>query len=228
MGFLFYHLLFIVFPCKIKHWPYYAGHNSNLSKRGFTMIRRISLTVFLMFLALNVKAQSTAFYDGYDEGQMFSYELWSTFYAEDCYNYMMFRNDVQLMLIDGEYSTSSNDNWNRKLFKMGGRRGCGDFVDDIETQCLDVDMCDQMGEGAAMEIIEGFCNVLQSGQVSITQECAVVATDRCKGAIYDELNFWLDYGLDCQTIGNDIGNLTFSQLRGMKDSCPAKVQELLE
>lgn len=192
------------------------------------MIRRAVAILALMLMSVSAQAQSSAFYEGYDEGQMFSYELWSTFYAEDCYNYMMFRNDVNLQLIKGEYAASSNDNWNRKLFKMGGRRGCEDFVEDIEEKCLDVDMCDQMGEGAAIEIIEGFCNVLQSGQVSITQECSVVATDRCKGAIYDELVFWLDYGLDCPTIGNDIGNLTFSQLRDMKNSCPAKVQELLE
>jgi len=181
-----------------------------------------------MFATSNAQAQSSAFYDGYDEGQMFSYELWSTFYAEDCYNYMMFRNDVQAQLISGEYAVSSSDNWNRKLFKMGGRRGCEDFVEDIEEQCLDVDMCDQMGEGAAIEIIEQFCRVLQSGQPTITNECSVVATDRCKGAIYNELTSWLEYGLDCPTIDNDIGNLTFSQLRGMKDACPDKVQELLE
>jgi len=192
------------------------------------MIRSVLFAWVFMFASFDVQAQSSAFYAGYDEGQMFSYELWSTFYAEDCYNFMMFRNDVQAQLIGGEYSNSTQDNWSRKLFKMGGRRGCEDFVEDLEEECLDTSMCDSMGEGAAIEIIEGFCRVLQSGQPTITNECAVVAEDRCKGAIYDELTTWLEYGLDCPTIDNDISNLSFTQLRTMKSSCAEKVQELLD
>ena len=191
-------------------------------------MKKVLATLACTLFAFTATANANPYYDGYADGQQSADDLWNTVFGADCYSFFEFAEEAEQTLIKGKYKKKKGDNWYVKTWKKGGKQGTKDYAADIEEECLTPGYCDGMGEAAATEIIAEFCLMRGGNKHTITEMCREHAIDTCKGTMYSELEKWLDLGLPCSPINDDIEEITFTDLYNMKKQCPDKVDEMIE
>ena len=192
-------------------------------------MKRVTLaTLVCTMFAFAATASANPYYDGYADGQQSADDMWNIDFGADCYSFFEFAEEAKQTLIKGKYKKKKGDNWYVKAWKKGGKQGVKDYVADIEEECLTPGYCDGMGEAAATQIVAEFCLTRGGNKDTITEMCREHAIDVCEGSIYSQLEEWLNWGLPCSPINDDIDELTFTDLREMREQCTETVDEMIE
>ena len=192
------------------------------------MKKVVLATLACTLFAFTAVANASPFYDGYDDGQTKADDMWVVDFGEDCYSFFEFSKEAEKELIKKEYKKKKGDNWYVKEFKKGGKKGVENYIAEIEEICLDPEMCDEMGEAAATSVVAVFCGRKGGHRDTITEQCRDFAIEVCEGGIYDALEEWLNAGLSCKRINDDIGEITFSDIRKMRENCEETVDMMID
>ena len=181
-----------------------------------------------MMFAFAATASANPFFEGYQDGQDSAEDIWVNDFAEDCNSFFVFVDECEKELIKKKYKKKKKDSWWTKEWKKGGKKGVEDFIEEIEEICLTPAYCDGMGESAATSLVADFCTAKGGNRMSITEMCRDEAIESCEGGIYDALEEWLNHGLDCPPINDDIDEVTFSDIRKMREKCEDRVDEMID
>ena len=195
-----------------------------------------ALAAALMSNPMAVRAYTSDFDKGYDQGQKKAMNIWNYQYGGKCTHISDFEYKVN-DYIKSNYWWYSSDSAFTKSFDKGGQAGMKHVLQQYQTQChndhhdnddvnVDTGMCSGLGKDAASEIAEKYAeyhcpnysrpNTILSPK-KYKEECFEIGLDDCKGAINDDIYRYCGSYID-----------DYSVLKGLKFKCGYKVSGYID
>mmetsp|Transcript_8485 Transcript_8485/g.12395 ORF Transcript_8485/g.12395 Transcript_8485/m.12395 type:complete len:210 (+) Transcript_8485:134-763(+) len=195
-----------------------------------------ALVAALMGSPVAVRAYTSDFDKGYDQGQKKAMNIWNYQYGGKCTHISDFEYKVN-DYIKSHYWWYSSDSSFTKSFDKGAQAGMKHVLQQYQTHChddynnhdhgdnIDVGMCSGLGKDAASEIAQNYAAKYCPNSPSLTslfhnqykEECFEVGLDDCKGAINDEVYLYCGRYID-----------DYSVLKGLKFKCGYKVSGYID
>lgn len=201
-------------------------------------IFNLTFALVAALMSSPVRAYTSDFDKGYDQGQKKAMNIWNYQYGGKCTHISDFEYKVN-DYIKSYYWWHSSDSAFTKSFDKGGQAGMKHVLQQYQTQChndynnhdnddvnVDTGMCSGLGKDAASEIAEKYAedhcpNYSRPNTIlfpkKYKEECFEIGLDDCKGAINDEVYQYCGRYID-----------DYSVLKGLKFKCGYKVSGYID